>query len=70
MSYRHRIYKIPRSFVEEARACSTMNEFKEVYKKYLTDPEVHFDWLEDENYYPLYHIGKQLVDFGYGYNNA
>lgn len=70
MSYRHRIYKIPKSFVAEARACVTMNEFKEVYKKYLTDPQVHFDWLEGENYFPLYHLGKQMFDFGDGYKNA
>lgn len=70
MSYRHRIYKVSKSFVEDARACSTMNEFKEVYKKYLSDPQVHFDWLEDENYYPLYYLGKQLFDFGDSYQNA
>lgn len=70
MSYRHRIYKVPKAFVEEARACPTMNEFKEVYKKYLTDPQVHFDWLKEENHYPLYHLGKQLFDFGDGYGNA
>ena len=45
MSYRHRIYKVQKAFVEEARVCATMNDFKEVYKKYLTDPQVHFDWL-------------------------
>ena len=64
------MYKVPKSFIEEARACSTMNEFKEVYKKYLTDPQVYFDWLEEENYFPLYHLGKQLFDFGDSYANA
>lgn len=70
MSYRHRIYKVPKSFVEEARACSTMDEFKEVYKKYLTDTEVQYYCLEEGNYRPLYQLGKQLFDFGDGYQNA
>ena len=70
MSYRHRIYKLPKSFAEDCRACDTFDDFKNIYFKYCTDERVNKEWLESENYWPLYHLGNQLFDFGDSYPNA
>lgn len=70
MSYRHRIYKFPKSFAEECRTCQTKEDFQEIYFKYCTDPRVNKEWLEAENYWPLYHLGEQLFDFGDSYGNS
>lgn len=69
MSYRHRIYKFPKSFAEDCRACETKEDFQKVYFKYCTDERINKDQLESENYWPLYYLGEQLFDFG-EYNNA
>ena len=69
MSYRHRIYKFPKSFAEDCRACSTKEDFQKVYFKYCTDERINKDQLESENYWPLYYLGEQLFDFG-SYDNA
>ncbi len=69
MSYRHRIYKFPKSFAEDCRACETKEDFQKIYFKYCTDERVNKDQLEAENYWPLYYIGEQLFDFG-EYDNS
>jgi hypothetical protein len=70
MSYRHRVYKLPKSFIEDCRACDTKEDFQNIYIKYCTDERVDIESLREENYWPLYHLGKQLFDFGDGYGNA
>ena len=57
MSYRHRIYKLPKSFIEDCRACNTKEDFQNIYIKYCTDERINKDQLEAENYWPLYHLG-------------
>ena len=70
MSYRHRIYKFPKSFVEDCRACKTKEDFHEIYFKYCTDERINKKQLEEENYWPLYYIGEELFDFGDSYENS
>lgn len=70
MSYRHRIYKLPKSFIEDCRTCDTEEDFQNIYIKYCTDERVDIKSLKEENYWPLYHLGKELFDFGDGYENA
>ena len=70
MSYRHRIYKFPKSFAEDCRACKTKEDFHNIYFKYCIDERIGKEQLEAENYWPLYNLGEQLFDFGDGYPNA
>lgn len=70
MSYRHRIYKLPKSFVEDCRKCQSLDDFKSIYFNYCTDTRIDKDMLTEENYWPLYYLGDQLFDFGDGYPNA
>ena len=67
MSYRHRIYKVPKAFVEEAYQCKNMDDFYEVYIKYC-HKDVHIAQLKKElsdgGCYPLFYIGQELFDYG------
>lgn len=63
MSYRHRIYRVPKSFVEEAQQLTSLEEFIPFYKKYC-HKDVHTDVLDEGETLPLYYIGKELFDYG------
>lgn len=68
MSYRLRIYQVPKAFVEESKNCSNMADFHNVYRKYCHQ-DVHIDELktlveEENSLYPLYYVGKELFDYG------
>lgn len=70
MSYRHRIYKLPKAFAEDCRKCETLDDFKKIYFDYCYDERINKEQLEQENYWPLYNLGEQLFDFGDCYPNA
>lgn len=63
MSYRHRIYQVPKTFIEDARNVSSIEEFKEVYAKYC-HKDVSFAGCCEDDFFPLYYIGQELFDYG------
>ena len=59
MSYRYHLYKVPKDFVNETQSCETLEQFREVYFKYL--PKSKHDISISENTYSLYDIGEDLM---------
>ena len=59
MGYRYHLYKVPKDFVKETQCCETLEQFREVYFKYL--PESKHEMSISENTYSLYEIGQNLL---------
>lgn len=68
MGYRHHIYEVDKGLVEKIRACKTNGEYIKVCAENF--PEYSRDEDEDDDYFPIYDLGKELFDFGKYYENA
>lgn len=64
MGYREYLYQVDKKFVEKIRACKTNEEYLEVVKAHIPDADVSGD------YFPVYHLGKELFEFGKYYENG
>jgi hypothetical protein len=64
MGYRQYLYQVDKRFVEQIRACKTNEEYGEVFKAHVAGYE------EEEDYFPVYNLGKTLFEFGKYYENS
>lgn len=63
MGYRQYLYQVDKKFVEQIRACKTNEEYGEVFKENVSGND-------EEDYFPVYHLGKELFEFGKHYGNS
>lgn len=63
MEYRQYLYSIDTWLVDEIKKCKTRDDFIKTMQKYRNDI-VEYDSFDEQYYIPLYHIGKELFEFG------
>ena len=59
MSYRYHLYKVPKTFVSETRDCKTLEDFTQIYLKYIKENQK--EQFYSENHYSLYDIGQDIL---------
>lgn len=64
MGYRQYLYQVDKKFVEHIRACKTNEEYGNVFKANVVGYE------DEDEYYPVYKLGKELFEFGKYYENS
>lgn len=64
MGYRHYLYQVNKGLVDKIRACKTNDEYGEVFKANVSGGD------DEEEYFPIYDLGKTLFEFGMYYENA
>lgn len=64
MGYRQYLYQVDKGLVEKIRDCKTETEYLEVCKDYFPNNR------DDDDFFPVYELGKELFEFGKYYENA